>query len=242
MVNAKTHYDNLLAPYYSWMLGGFELKLEDNRKYFLDHGIQPALSAIAMDLGAGCGFQSIPLAEAGFKVIAIDTSRDLLAELKKMAGKLPIDTVEDDLLNFRQHGPEESELIVCMGDTLTHLDSLAHVKGLFENVYQALERNGRLVISFRDLTVEMKNLARFIPVRSEDNLIFTCFLEYEKKHVKVHDIVYERADGQWQMKKSFYRKLRIPPEWTQECLLTIGFEIETFDMQSGMLTIIARKR
>ena len=242
MADVKTHYENLLAAYYSWMLDGFEQKLEDNRTCFQDHGIQSELSGVAIDLGAGCGFQSIPLAEAGFNVIAIDTSHDLLAELKKNAGQLPVDTVEDDLLNFSQHGPKVAELIVCMGDTLTHLDTLEQVQGLFENVYQALGENGRLVLSFRDLTAEMKDLERFIPIRSEDNLIFTCFLEYEKEHVKVHDIVYEKADGQWQMKKSFYRKLRIPPEWKRECLLRIGFEIQTFDIQSGMVTIIVRKR
>jgi precorrin-6B methylase 2 len=242
MADVRTHYDKLLAPYYSWMLGGFERKLEDNRTFFLDRGIQPELSCFAMDLGAGCGFQSIPLAEAGFKVIAIDTSHDLLAELKNNAGRLPVDTVEDDLLNFSQHGPAEFELIVCMGDTLTHLDSLAQVQGLSENVYQALERNGRLVLSFRDLTAELKDLERFIPVRSDVNLIFTCFLEYEKKHVKVHDIIYERTGDQWQMQTSFFRKLRIAPEWTKELLLTIGFEIETFDIHNGMVTITARRR
>ena len=242
MADVKTHYDSLLGTYYSWMLGGFELKLTDNRKFFNEHGIQPTLSGVAMDLGAGCGFQSIPLAETGFKVIAIDTSHDLLAELRQNAGQLPIDAVEDDLLNFGQHSPKETELVVCMGDTLTHLDSLENVQRLLETVYHVLGRNGRLILSFRDLSTEMKDLERFIPVRSEDNVIFTCFLEYEKKHVKVHDIVYEKTDNQWQMKKSFYRKLRIPPEWTHECLLRIGFEIQTFDIQSGMVTVIVRKR
>ena len=242
MADVKAHYDNLLAPYYSWVFGGSELKLEENRNFFRDHGIQPVLSGFAMDLGAGCGFQSIPLAEAGFKVIAIDISQDLLAELKKTASGLAIDTIEDDLLNFSEHRPGNTELIVCMGDTLTHLRSLNEIKILFKNTYQALDNNGLLVLSFRDLTFELKGLERFIPVRSESNLIFTCFLEYEKEHVKVHDVVYEKTNNQWQMKKGFYRKLRIPPEWAQECLLKIGFEVETFDIQNGMVTIIARRR
>ena len=74
MADVKAHYDNLLAPYYSWIFGGLESKLEENRNFFRGHGIQPVLSGVAMDLGAGCGFQSIPLAEAGFKVTAIDIS------------------------------------------------------------------------------------------------------------------------------------------------------------------------
>jgi SAM-dependent methyltransferase len=242
MADAKAHYDNLLAPYYSWIYGGSEGKLEENRKFFRDQRVRPNLSGIAMDLGAGCGFQSIPLAEAGFKVIAIDISQSLLTELKKSAAELPIETVEDNLLNFSEHRPANTELIVCMGDTLTHLETLEKVQKLFRNIYQALESNGRLVLTFRDLTFELKDLDRFIPVRSESNLIFTCFLEYEKEHVKVHDVIYEKTNSQWQLKKGFYRKLRIPPDWAKECLLKIGFEVDTFDSQNGMVTITARRR
>ena len=242
MADVKAHYDNLLAPYYSWIYGGAEGKLAENRKFFRDHGLRPALSGVAMDLGAGCGFQSIPLAEAGFKVMAIDSCHELLADLEKSAGGLPIETLEDNLLNFSEHRPANTELIVCMGDTLTHLDSLENVHGLFNNIYQALESNGRLVLAFRDLTFELKDLDRFLPVRSESNLIFTCFLEYEKDYVKVHDIIYEKINDQWQLKKGFYRKLRIPPDWTKECLLKIGFEVEEFDIHNGMVTVTARKR
>ena len=242
MTDAKTHYDILLAPYYSWIFGGAEQKLKENRIFFRDHGIKPESSGVAMDLGAGCGFQSIPLAEAGFKVIAIDICPALLAELKENAGELPIETIEGNLLKFSSHSMENTELIVCMGDTLTHLKTRGDVQILFGNVYQALSDAGLLVLTFRDLMPELKGLDRFIPVRSESNLIFTCFLEYEKEHVKVHDVIYEKAEGQWQLKKGFYRKLRIPPEWARDCLLEAGFEIKTFDVCSGMATIIARKR
>ncbi len=242
MADVKAHYDNLLAPYYTWIFGGLESKLEENRNFFRGHGIRPVLSGIAMDLGAGCGFQSIPLAEAGFKVTAIDISHTLLTDLGRNARELPIKTIEDNLLNFSTHRPEDIELIVSMGDTLTHIETLDKVQLLFKSIYQALEDTGLLVLTFRDLIFELKGLDRIIPVRSESNLIFTCFLEYGKEHVKVHDVIYEKTNNQWQIQKGYYRKLRIPPDWTRQCLLKIGFEVETFDIQNGMVTIIARRR
>ncbi|MEJ2727465.1 MAG: methyltransferase domain-containing protein [Deltaproteobacteria bacterium] len=241
MASVKDHYDNLLAPYYSWLSGGFELKIEENRKFFQSNRIRPALSGTAVDLGAGCGFQSIPLAQSGFEVIAIDLSHDLLAELKALAKGLSIVTIEDNLLNFAAHIPRNIELIVCMGDTLTHLQSLQEVQTLLEDACRALEENGRLILGFRDLSAELKSLERFIPVRSSSARIFTCFLEYEKNHVKVHDIIHEKSGNRWVMKKSYFRKLRISPQWVNDCLLESCLAIEEFSSDKGMITIVARK-
>lgn len=241
MASVKDHYDNLLAPYYSWISGGSGLKFEENRKFFDSHNIRPALSGVAVDLGAGCGFQSIPLAQSGFKVLAIDLSHDLLAELKAHAEGLSIATIEDNLLNFSAHIPENIELIVCMGDTLTHLQNLEEVRSLLKDACRSLEVNGHLILGFRDLTAELKDLDRFIPVRSESERIFTCFLEYEKNHVKVHDIIYEISGNQWVMKKSYFCKLRISPQWVNDYLQECSLAIEDFSNDNGMITIVARK-
>jgi hypothetical protein len=129
-----------------------------------------------------------------------------------------------------------------MGDTLTHLNTLAEVQKLIESVYLSLEQQGLLILGFRDMTVELTGLDRFIPVRSDANRIFTCFLEFEEKEVKVHDIIYEKVKDQWNMKKSFFRKLRISQEWTVDCLQQAGFTVESDSIENGMVTILARKR
>jgi 2-polyprenyl-3-methyl-5-hydroxy-6-metoxy-1,4-benzoquinol methylase len=241
VAGVKEHYDNFLASHYSWICGGSDVKFNENRKFFQEHGVRPVRSGIAVDLGAGPGFQSIPLAESGFNVIAIDTSRELLAELTENAKGLPIAAIQDNLLNFAEHSPANVNVIVCMGDTLTHLRSLEEVQRLLKNVYAALEEDGLFILSFRDLTVELKELDRFIPVRNDAKNIFMCFLEYEKKYVKVHDIIYKKTDNRWQMNRSFFRKLRISAQWTKECLCQANFKVEMYDIRNAMVTIIARK-
>lgn len=241
MVSVEEHYDNLLAAYYSWISGGFDSKIKEHRAFFRNHGIRPSDSGVAVDLGAGSGFQSIPLAEAGFKVIALDTNRQLLTKLKEKAKKLSVVTIRDSMLNFSRHSPPEIEVAVCMGDTLTHLQNLEQVQQLLEKTYTVLAQNGTLILSFRDLTHELSGLDRFIPVRSDARRIFTCFLEYEPQHVVVHDIVYEKKNDQWKMKKSAFRKLRISPQWVNDTLEIIGYNVATFDSHLGIVTIIARK-
>ena len=241
MTGTCEHYENHLAHYYAWIAGGVDLKVEENRKFFVDHSIQPIRSGLAFDLGAGCGFQSVPLAQLGFRVVALDLSAKMLAQLQENAKKLPIETICDDLSNFTNYERGNIELVVCMGDTLTHLDAFKRVQALLDKVFFALETGGCLVLSFRNLSLELLELDRFIPVRSNETTIFTCFLEFEKTTVKVHDIIYEKMDTQWILKKSVYQKLRISPDWTQKYLQEIGFTIEFYDEQNGMIFIIARK-
>ena len=241
MATVKQHYEEVLSDVYSWMSGGFENALQRNREFLKKYQLTPKGSALAVDLGAGCGFQSIPLAEAGYSVTAIDLDSRLLDELKANSKDLPIKIVQGDLLEFDNAITGEAELTVCMTDMIAHLGSKETVSLLFTKVFSALEPGGKFVITFRDLTHELKDQDRFIPVRSDDNTIFTCFLEYEPETVKVHDIVYRRIEGKWNLFKSFYRKLRLSKEWVEETLLKCGFMLVESKVENGLITIIMSK-
>jgi len=241
MTTSKKHYEQVLSPVYSWMYGGFQAQLEKNLKFFRKYSLSPTRSKIAVDLGAGCGFQSIPLAQLGYDVTSIDLDRSLLSELSAHAGEFPVETIEDDLLRFRKHVGENIELAVCMTDTLLHLESLDDARTLISEVLSALGDGGKFVLTFRDLTRELAELDRFIPVRSDANIVFTCFLEYEPETVKVHDLVYRRENDDWKFSKSFYRKLRISEEWLTDELFGAGFATVDTRVEMGLVTAVATK-
>lgn len=241
MATVEVHYKDLLSGFYSWMLGGLDFQLTKNKEFFNSRNIQPANSKVAIDLGAGCGFQSIPLAELGYSVTAIDLDEELLRELKGDDVNKSITIVQDDLLNFDQYVTGPSELIVCMTDTLLHLESKDKVQTLFKKVMDHLENAGTFIITFRDLTNNFEELDRFIPVKQDENTIFTCFLEYETDTVKVHDLIYLNEDGQWCLHKSFYRKLRLSPSWVKNKLAQAGFAQVKMDVENGLVTVNASK-
>lgn len=241
MATFEKHYQTVLSDVYVWMFGGFDNGVESNIDFFQKLGIKPTSSGVAVDLGAGCGFQSIPLAQKGFSVTAIDLDIKLLDVLASNVGELPVKVVRDDLVDFDKHIDVSAELIVCMTDTLIHLESKKRVVSLFEKVFASLENGGQFIVTFRDLSYELSELERFIQVKSDDNIIFTCFLEYEPEKVKVYDLVYTREDSQWNLNKSFYRKLRLSKKWVEEHLLAAGFSSIKSRMDKGFVTVIAGK-
>ena len=145
-------------------------------------------------------------------------------------------------MNFQKYCSNNIEIIVCMTDTLLHLDSIDDIITLFKKSFESLENNGRLILTFRDMTDELIDLDRFIPVKSDQNIIFTCFLEYEEYKIKVHDLVYIKKGGEWNFKKSFYRKLRLSKKWTEDMLINTGFNVEKSVIDKGFIVLIARKK
>ena len=238
MNTVSDHYSQLLAPIYSWMSGSVEAAIEAG-KAEIGEALRPLpADSVVVDLGAGFGMHAIPIARTGARVLAIDTSTELLKELDRLADRLPVETVADDLLSFRAHLTGKAAAVLCMGDTLTHLSEHTHVDFLAQEVHESLQPGGQFVLSFRDYSVALEGVSRFIPVRSDERRILTCFLEYEEDTVVVHDILHERAGDAWETRVSSYRKLRLSPDRVIASLETCGFEVRRQTGLRGMVRVI----
>jgi SAM-dependent methyltransferase len=241
MTSVQEHYDRHLGPVYAWMAGGIEPAFERGGAELDAIGAQPSNGGVAVDLGAGFGMHSIPLARRGFDVVAIDSSAVMLDELSRQAGALPVRAIRDDLLSFPRHLSTKPELVLCMGDTLTHLPDEESVERLIATVSERLADGGRFVVTLRDYSAPLTGDRRFIPVRSDENRIFVCFLEYTASRVRVNDILHEREGSQWKMSVSSYDKLRVMPEWLDDLLRRNGFAVTRDVNGSGMLRFVARR-
>jgi SAM-dependent methyltransferase len=238
MNTVSDHYAKLLAPVYTWMTGSVEAALDAGKSEIDELQLQLPTGALIADLGAGFGMHAIPLARAGMRVLAVDSSAELLRELNRLAAGLAIESVADDLLSFRTHLKEKAAAVLCMGDTLTHLPEHTHVDFLVQEVHEALAPGGHFVLSFRDYSEPLTGDARFIPVRSDERRILTCFLEYEEDNVVVHDILHERAGDAWETRVSSYLKLRLSPDRVVASLETFGFETRKQPGLRGMVRVI----
>jgi len=224
------------------MAGGAGPAIERGAAELEGLGVGRSDGGYAVDLGAGFGVHAIPLARLGFKVLAVDACAALLDELEARKGGLIVDTVQADLRSFPEHLSGKPELVLCMGDTITHLPDEEALTELVETVSATLAPGGRFVMTFRDYSSALTGEQRFIPVRSDDTRILTCFLEYTASRVKVHDLLHEWDGAAWQQRVSVYEKLRIPPEWLAGLLEENGFTVAQRQGTSGMVCFVARRR
>jgi predicted RNA methylase len=237
----QDHYNIFLAGNYTWMCGGWEEQIRINRHFFSSHTVMPRDNGVAIDLGAGNGFQSVPLAMLGYSVTAVDFCQPLLDALRTNAGDLPIVTVNSDILQYSSWSGRNPALIVCMGDTLTHLPDLPSVTSLIRHCHTELEPGGTLVLSLRDYSSVPAGTTECIPVCRNDNRIFLCSLKYHEKNVMVEDILYSRDGGSWRRHAGRYSKIRIHPDHLARIVRTAGFTLHFSEFRDSKITIIAVK-
>lgn len=240
MNSVADHYAQLLAPLYAWISGSAEAAIDAGKTELDVLNLTLPAGSLVVDLGAGFGMHAIPLARGGVRVLAVDSSTELLKDLDRLANGLAVETVADDLLSFRTHLKEKAAAVLCMGDTLTHLPEHTHVDFLVQEAHEALAPGGHFVLSFRDYSEPLEGDARFIPVRSDERRILTCFLEYEEDTVVVHDILHERGGDAWDTRVSSYRKLRLAPDRVIASLETAGFETRREKGPRGMVQVIGK--
>jgi SAM-dependent methyltransferase len=241
MTSVADHYRSHLAPVYLWMAGGFDASLARGETEI--GAVLPDLSkgGHAVDLGCGFGMHSIPLARRGCSVLALDSSAYLLGQLQAHAGTLPITAVEGDLLAFQRYLDRPADVILCMGDTLTHLPDRNSALQLFTLAAESLRPGGTFIATFRDYTQALVGNGRFIPVKSDADRILTCFLEYAADHVDVHDMLHERDGDGWRLRVSTYRKLKLDPQWISASFRDRGFSVRTEPGLAGMIRLVAAK-
>ncbi|MEM7769357.1 MAG: class I SAM-dependent methyltransferase [Cyanobacteria bacterium P01_A01_bin.37] len=228
MMSSKTveHYDRHLGPVYAWMVGDFSNAAQQMTNYFDTIGLYPTETKLAVDLGCGHGVQTVPLADRGFAVTAIDSCQQLLETLQSNAGELPVDIIQANLLMFPDLISLPVDAIICMGDTVPHLASMDEVYDLISSVSKSLIEGGFFCASFRDYTSsELTGTSRFIPVRSDDQRIHTCFLEYSSDIVHVYDLLHTKHEGGWVFSASAYDKLRLNPQVFKDIAQTHNLDL-----------------
>jgi hypothetical protein len=235
------HYDNHLGNFYAWMVGDVAARQQEFLNFLVAHKIAPAATGIALDLGAGHGLQTVPLARQGFAVTAVDFNDQLLQALAQNTCGLPVTILRDDIRQVNRFATLMPELIICWGDTLTHLDSCEDIAAFLQNACSMLTPGGLPLLSFRDYSTPLTGDSRFISVKSDDTRILTCMLDYEPDTVRVTDLLHEKTPDGWVQRVSSYQKVRIAPAEVIGLLAGNEMTIRLQETISQMMTIVAVK-
>jgi SAM-dependent methyltransferase len=234
------HYETLLAEHYTWMMGGIEACLAKARGLIELAGLAdlPA-GQTALDLGCGPGYHARALAERGLRVVAVDTSPLCLAELATLCAGLPVTSLSGDLTDratYAARGPFAA--VLCVGDTLPHLASVAEVAALLQGIPSLLLPGGVLLLEFREQNRELAGPEAVLTTRSGRDRIMQCVLHYEPDRVQVTDVLHEWNGEAWARYQGSYHKLRLTGERVVELVIAAGLHVRLDTTHAGQRTLL----
>ncbi|MBA2405698.1 MAG: class I SAM-dependent methyltransferase [Bdellovibrionales bacterium] len=240
MSTAFNHYKNFLSKIYSWSSGDKSELFHKNAAWLMQQGIT---EGTLLDLGAGFGSHAIPAAEIGLKVTAVDFSSELLVELKSFDTDSKIKIVESDFVTFLRHHSEAYDYVLCLGDTLTHLDSIEIVKDLIQSLVDQVSENGKLILSWRDYqTTALTNENRFILVRQDEKSLMTCVLEDKNNlQITVTDLYHQKINGEFKVSGHSYPKIKLTPQTVSDLLHQADFDVIKTTVTGRLIEMVATK-
>lgn len=143
----------------------------------------------ALDLGAGPGRHSLPLARAGFDVTAVDTSGYLLDQLQPRAREegLDISIVQQDMRHYEQRG--HFDLALVMWTSFGYFEDEDDHREVLKRIFNSLVSGGRLVLDLVGLEYLCRNLEPVHLTETEDGRTLI------ERPVLAEDLT--RLDNEW---------------------------------------------
>lgn len=237
------HYDEHLGDIYVWMCGGMEAALRAGREEIAGWGVPARTGERVLDLGCGFGKHTIPLLEAGARVLAIDASHAMLRLLRaSVPPQADVRTRCADIVVHLARTLLRPDAILCVGDTLTHLPGPVAVEELLRSCARLLAPHGRLALSFRDYSQWSSGETQRFEVRAEQHRRVDCTVTVLDEHVAVEDCVRDRLCAGWVARRHRYFKLRLDPLHVEEILRDAGLRVQRLADEGGMTRILATAR
>jgi SAM-dependent methyltransferase len=204
-----------------------------------------------LELACGTGRVTLPIARAGVRVVAVDSSTRMLAQARaKAAGEdLPVRWVEADMRDFRLEA--RFGLVIIPARSFLHLLDPADQVQALENVRAHLRPGGRLALNFfvpslriiaEHTTTAQQAMRFYSEFRTGDTgqrIVVWESRRYDVHRQRIHErLRYEALDDEGRVVEARYRELTLCYIWPREMehlLARTGFEVEalygTFDRE-----------
>jgi SAM-dependent methyltransferase len=156
-VEDPTRFYDDLAEYYDLIYADWARSMEHQGRAITQvlEGAFPArdpYSVRILDVSAGIGTQTIPLAQAGYRVTARDISPGSIARLSREAASrgLLIDAAPADMRTVAESIQGSFDVVIAFDNSVPHLQNDAEILLALRQFREALVPGGLLLLSVRD--------------------------------------------------------------------------------------------
>lgn len=134
----------------------WDARAEGEGYFFIDVLQERGVKKV-LDVATGTGFHSVRLLEAGFEVVSVDGSAEMLSKAFENGHKRGhiLRTINADWRWLSRDVHEKFDAIICLGNSFTHLFSERDRRKALAEFYAALRHDGILIMDQRNYDMIM---------------------------------------------------------------------------------------
>lgn len=185
------------------------------------------------DLGCGSGLMSVRLADAGYEVIGIDFSDDMLAEARDKHSHDKVLYIKQDMRALDLYGSMDAIVSIC--DSLNYIIKKDELKQVFEHVFYFLNPGGVFIF-------DLNTAYKFREIIKDETFVYdepqyTCIWHnYFDVEESIHEYdltFFVRDEDQYFRYDEIHLERAYEPNDIKELLSTVGFEIIKIEGDMG---------
>ncbi len=126
-----------------------------------------------LDIGCGTGNKTVHFSEGASSIVAIDLDADMIAKARATHARGNIRYEVMDMLALDEYFvPASFDGMLCLGNTLVHLDSPASIGGLLGKTHALLAPEGTLVLQILNYDRIIARNVENLPVIDTERVLF----------------------------------------------------------------------
>jgi len=180
-----------------------------------------------LDIGCGTGNKTELFSASGNKIIAIDLDPGMIARAQAEHGKADVSyRVLDMLAIDREFAHASFDGILCLGNTLVHLDSLECIRQMLNKIYALLSNGGISIIQILNYDRILARQVDSLPVIETTNTQFYRSYVRAGEHLRFITKLFLKETGRTLKNNILLYPLRY--EELRDMLHSVGFGTVAF--------------
>ena len=204
MTNTTLAYDNL-TPFYHLIFQDWHSSIERQASIISRLLPSPEEAGPVLDCACGIGTQALGLAALGYEMEGTDISPGEVERAQREAASLgfSVGFRADDMRTLTTSEPGRYAAVMCMDNSLPHLDSDEEISTALKAMRTRLKPNGTLLLSLRDYGKLMLDRPAMMPPAFFQDGVFRRFVHQvwdwtDERRYRFHlYLTFENALG-WQ--------------------------------------------
>jgi 2-polyprenyl-3-methyl-5-hydroxy-6-metoxy-1,4-benzoquinol methylase len=165
--------------------------LKQTRLNFIDSFLKD--KSRVLDIGCATGELPLVLSKKGHQVVGIDLDEKMIELAREKTKRMGLNTgffIKDMIKIGEDFSPKSFDAVLCLGNTLVHLEKPKKIEKVFMGIHKVLKSGGILMVQVVNYDRILSGGVKELPLLESKNFIFRREYRYHEADHRIRFLTY----------------------------------------------------